>query len=620
MGVRHVLGTGKYLGLPSMIGRKKKEVFSYLKDRIWKRINSWRGRALSRAGKEIMIKSVLQAIPSYVMSVYVIPDSIIRDIERMLNSFWWGGGAHNKGIRWLAWDRMTHSKATGGLGFRDLHTFNLAMIAKQSWNIMTKPHTLVARLYKARYFPNSTLFDSNIGHNPSYAWRGIWKARQVLMNGCRWSIGNGKNIKVMSDPWLREKEGTWIPSPQVQGAYNITVNELMIENVKMWDKVKIDSLFPQHIAKCILGVPLFNMVEEDKLIWVDSKYGQYSVKSGYNLMLNTTGKNNNSVSEGVWNTMWKIHAPPKVKHFLWRICRDCLPTRTRLQERRVHCPLSCPVCSHHFEDDWHIFFMCNDSVQARQTAGLENVIAPRLLHYNNVKDVIFDVCTREDQQVAGAVAVLLWSIWNNRNSCVWNEIKETGRSIGFKAWQVWNEWYSVHHMQQQASSSQQQQQTLEWQKPDTNWYKCNVDAGFHNALNKTSIGWCVRDFRGRFVLAGTMWKEGICSIVEGESIAILEAMKVITQRGISNVIFETDSKSTVDAIHALRGGDSEFCTFICHIRNMLSCNQNFLVKFIKRQANMVAHTLARAAIAWASRCLFETLPLCITFLLNNEML
>ncbi|KAK2414453.1 hypothetical protein QL285_037042 [Trifolium repens] len=77
MGVRHVLGTGNYLGLPSMIGRKKKEVFAYIKDRIWKRINSWRGRTLSRAGKEVMIKSVLQAIPSYIMSVYLLPSSII---------------------------------------------------------------------------------------------------------------------------------------------------------------------------------------------------------------------------------------------------------------------------------------------------------------------------------------------------------------------------------------------------------------------------------------------------------------------------------------------------------------------------------------------------------------
>ncbi|MCI14198.1 RNA-directed DNA polymerase (Reverse transcriptase), partial [Trifolium medium] len=171
MGVRHVLGTGNYLGLPSMVGRKKKDIFAYIKDRVWKRINSWRGRALSKAGKEIMIKSVLQAIPSYVMSVYLLPETTIKEIERMMNSFWWGGGAHNQGIRWLAWDRMAYPKALGGMGFRDLHSFNLAMIAKQGWNIMTKPHTLVAKLYKARYFPNSSLFDSQLGHNPSYAWR-----------------------------------------------------------------------------------------------------------------------------------------------------------------------------------------------------------------------------------------------------------------------------------------------------------------------------------------------------------------------------------------------------------------------------------------------------------------
>jgi hypothetical protein len=136
-----------------------------------------------------MIESILKAIPTYVMSIYLIPKSTVKDIERMMNSFWWGGGANNKGIRWLAWDRMIHPKSQGGMDFCDLHAFNLAMIAKQGWNLLSKPHSLVAKIYKARYFPNSSLFDSKIGHNPSYAWRGIWKARHILMHGCRWSIG-----------------------------------------------------------------------------------------------------------------------------------------------------------------------------------------------------------------------------------------------------------------------------------------------------------------------------------------------------------------------------------------------------------------------------------------------
>jgi hypothetical protein len=73
LGVSQVLGTGKYLGLPSMIGRSKKSTFKFIKDRIWKKINSWSSRHLSQAGREIMIKSILQSIPTYVMSIFFSP-------------------------------------------------------------------------------------------------------------------------------------------------------------------------------------------------------------------------------------------------------------------------------------------------------------------------------------------------------------------------------------------------------------------------------------------------------------------------------------------------------------------------------------------------------------------
>jgi len=70
LGVRVVMGTSKYLGLPSMLGRDRNETFAYIKDRIWHKINSLSGKCLSKAGREVMIKSLLQAIPSYVMSIF----------------------------------------------------------------------------------------------------------------------------------------------------------------------------------------------------------------------------------------------------------------------------------------------------------------------------------------------------------------------------------------------------------------------------------------------------------------------------------------------------------------------------------------------------------------------
>jgi len=68
--VQVVLGTGKYLGFPSMIGRSKKSTFSFIKDRIWKKNNSWSSKSLSKVGREVLIKSMLQFIPT--LSLFVM--------------------------------------------------------------------------------------------------------------------------------------------------------------------------------------------------------------------------------------------------------------------------------------------------------------------------------------------------------------------------------------------------------------------------------------------------------------------------------------------------------------------------------------------------------------------
>jgi hypothetical protein len=239
------------------------------------------------------------------------------------------------------------------------------------WNIMKKPHTLVAQIYKARYFPKSTLFDAQLGHNPSYVWRGIWKSRHILMNGCRWIIGDGTNVRVMSDPWLREKDDVWVQSPQVQGAYTITVNELMLPNIRAWDKNKIMSLFPMDVVNRIVDIPLIDVIEEDKLIWVDSVNGQYSVKSGYNMLINVLGRKDSMFSEDEWTSLWKIHAPPKAKHLLWRICKNCLPTRSQLQEKCVPCQVNCPLCDSNMEDDCHFLVSCTAAKQEQLQEQLQ---------------------------------------------------------------------------------------------------------------------------------------------------------------------------------------------------------------------------------------------------------
>ncbi|KAK2418779.1 hypothetical protein QL285_040944 [Trifolium repens] len=96
-------------------------------------------------------------------------------------------------------------------------------------------------------------------------------------------------------------------------------------------------------------------------------------------------------------------------------------------------------------------------------------------------------------------------------------------------------------------------------------------------------------------------------------------MRVACDMNMHNVNFETDAQVVAGAVHSRHVGVSLFSTIILNIKNLLLLNPNFKVKFVKRQANSVAHKLARAANFWASRCIFYSVPLCIDHQLLNEM-
>jgi ribonuclease HI len=570
-----------------------------------------------------MIKSVLQAIPAYIMNIYLLPDNLIQDIERMINAFWWGGGSNNSGIKWLAWDKLACPKDEGGLGFRDFRSFNMAMVAKQGWNFMNNSTSLVARLFKARYFPKNSFLESNLGNNPSFAWRSIWRARKVLSYGCRWQIGDGSKIKLMHEPWLKHSQDYCLKAPQNHNLYNLTVCQLWLPNMKRWDDNKIFSLFPLDIAHDILAVPLLEVVKEDRLIWTEENNGVYSVRSGYRKLMKEEGRGYDSDLVEGWSSIWKIHAPPKAKHLLWRLCKECLPTRLRLRSRYVQCPEECPLCLSHGEEEQHLFIHCESIRAAWHAMGVANIIQSRVHLFDNFRDLIFDICRHESKLVAGKVAILLWFAWQNRNNKVWNDSSIQAQQLGMQAATYWHQWAAVHGMfseqQQLAEPATAAATVVCWQQPPPGYLKCNVDASFYHLAGATGCGWVFRDFRGCFKLAGTNTMHSSLTVMEGEALALIEAMEEAIRRGFHYVSFESDSKLVVDAINHRQNGVSEFSLLISHIQYLLNLHNYFEVKYVRRQANKVAHYLARAAFSMSSRRVFDSVPPCIETYLINEM-
>ena len=82
-------------------------------------------------GREILIKAVAQATPTYIMSCFKLPDSLCSDLNSLMGRFWWGHKANERKLAWLSWEKLCRPKLEGGMGFRDLKAFNLALLAKQ---------------------------------------------------------------------------------------------------------------------------------------------------------------------------------------------------------------------------------------------------------------------------------------------------------------------------------------------------------------------------------------------------------------------------------------------------------------------------------------------------------
>lgn len=122
------------------------------------KLKGWRCNFLSQAGREILIKSMTRAIPTYVMQCFALPCSILDEIEKICWSFFQGQKGDERKLAWVAWEKMFVSKREGGLGFRDLRAFNKAMLAKQVRRLLSNLQSFMVRI-EGKYFSEGWLFE-----------------------------------------------------------------------------------------------------------------------------------------------------------------------------------------------------------------------------------------------------------------------------------------------------------------------------------------------------------------------------------------------------------------------------------------------------------------------------
>lgn len=117
--------------------------------------------------KEVLIKSMASTLPTYIMSCFRLPRSLIAKLTSAVARLWWRSNGNQRRLHWMAWNKCK-PKSVGGLGYRILEDFNSALLAKQLWRLIDHPKLLFAKIFKGMYYRNTDPVEQVRLYSPLY--------------------------------------------------------------------------------------------------------------------------------------------------------------------------------------------------------------------------------------------------------------------------------------------------------------------------------------------------------------------------------------------------------------------------------------------------------------------
>lgn len=181
---------------------------------------------------------------------------------------------------WLSWDKLTKPKSLGGLSFKDIQTFNIALLAKLPWRILTNPKCLLSRVMLGKYCHKAPLLKVQLVKGASHGWTGILAGRDLLASHIGRAVGEGTEIKVWTDAWISTTSRIIPYGPLKEGTNDLYVSDLINRGTCEWNIEMISRIMPDFVEE-ILTIKPSKTEARDSYIWYTAKSGIDSAKSGY---------------------------------------------------------------------------------------------------------------------------------------------------------------------------------------------------------------------------------------------------------------------------------------------------------------------------------------------------
>jgi len=429
----------RYLGVPLISTRLLYRDCKILVEKLEARIQNWKNKSLSFAGRLQLIRSVLSSMHIYWASVFILPDRIISDLEKRMRVFLWSHGIMKKGKAKVKWKEVCLPKYEGGLGIRRLTDMNKALISSHIWSVITKRNSLWVSWIYDHKLKDRSFWDVRLKDNSTWSWRKLCSLRDTVRSFVISKIGNGVQTSAWFDSWSSIGPlADVISSRFIHGAgfnHNSTVRDIVENGNWLWPVAWYD-LFPVLIH---LQPPLLNDYPDVRL-WRDNNGKEWEFSTS--VVWESIRPHTDRVP---WvDLVWFSNCIPRHSFLLWLVCKKKLKTQDKMQQWDVGGVqnlnlMCCSLCKRGQDSHDHLFFECSFSKQ------LWELIIPYIgVHISSNKwDDIIDllVVSLKHNSVQHLICKLLFAatvyyIWQERNARLFSkdvrsvlQIKDTIVSI-----------------------------------------------------------------------------------------------------------------------------------------------------------------------------------------------
>ncbi|KAM0036425.1 putative reverse transcriptase zinc-binding domain-containing protein [Helianthus debilis subsp. tardiflorus] len=433
----------KYLGLQVGANMNLARNWRPVIDTFKSRLSVWKANTLSYGGRLTLVKSVLNALPSYYFSLFKAPVQVVKKLERLRRDFLWGSTPEHQRTSWVAWNDIMAPKEIGGAGLGSLKEANYALLAKWWWRFKKENNSIWKKVVWSIHNHNRSWSPVPVKISMPGPWKQIVGIAKELMSlgvdlstAFRAAVGNGLGTAFWMDCWITDVP-LCVTCPSL---FQIESNKraLVADRIKVQNNVRFAAFSWVRAPYLQLEIKELNVIsgllesinvtgENDTWRWALDDSGLFSVRGFRNLlrpsMLEVPGLVH----------CWNKWCPIKVNFLTWRLFLNRLPTKVALRRRNFQInSLDCVLCEEAEESCDHLFAACSFTQGIWEEVFSWCRIATPF--FFGAKDVlVYNTFCRGSGRwkkiIYSVVQTAIWCIWRTRNEVIFKNKRMTVKNV-----------------------------------------------------------------------------------------------------------------------------------------------------------------------------------------------